>query len=258
LRGCLLRRGLPARRRIAGWRFRRSVDRSFDQLHLCLPGVTLAQPEQGGLAFQQAGQRGVAVVLVAEAGFVLAHDLTDAADAGPAGFLIGGRADALRQQFEYLCVRLTGARATRRFRGPYRRCSRGSGRSRAPALRCGRLRSRRGVHVVGEHEFLARALEGQGCGATADTHHEQAAFLNASRQRREVGVARHDAEAVDQAGVKQVHRVDDHGAVGGVLAADDAELLERPDRVIEQVRLPAGHVGRGPVAVDAAHGDPPA
>ena len=53
--------------------------------------------------------------------------------------------------------------------------------------------------------------------------------------------------------MKQVHRIDDHRAVGRILAADDAELLDRPDRVVEQVRLPAGHVGRGPVAVDAAH-----
>src|SRR5690606_21518819 len=58
-----------------------------------------------------------------------------------------------------------------------------------------------------------------------------------------------DAEAVDQAAVQQVHRVDDQRRVGGVLAGGVGELLDRLDRQALQVLLPAPQVGRGPVAV---------
>src|SRR6185312_1409090 len=67
----------------------------------------------------------------------------------------------------------------------------------------------------------------------------------------EVAVAGDDAEAVEAPGVEQVHCVDDHRRVGGVLAHGIAELLDRLDRVAQQHLFPAVEVGLGPVAVDA-------
>jgi hypothetical protein len=52
-------------------------------------------------------------------------------------------------------------------------------------------------------------------------------------------------------GVEQVHRVDDHRRVGGVLARRVGELLDGLDRLGEQVVLPALQVVAGPVAVRA-------
>jgi hypothetical protein len=50
--------------------------------------------------------------------------------------------------------------------------------------------------------------------------------------------------------MQQVHGVDDHRAVGRVLADGVAELLHGLDRVVQQHALPARQVRRGPVAVD--------
>ena len=66
----------------------------------------------------------------------------------------------------------------------------------------------------------------------ADAHDEEAHLPDAGRQAGVVAVARDDAEAVDQAAVEDVHGVDDHGAVGGVLADGVAELLDGLDGVV--------------------------
>ena len=62
------------------------------------------------------------------------------------------------------------------------------------------------------------------------------------RQPREVAVAGDDDEALEVARVEQVHRVDDQRGVGGVLAAGVGELLDRLDRVAQQLVLPADEV----------------
>src|SRR5690606_37853416 len=100
--------------------------------------------------------------------------------------------------------------------------------------------------VAGGDERLRRL-------ALAEAVHGQALLADARRQPGEVAVAGDDAEAVQVAAVHQVHRVDDQGAVGGVLAGGVVELLDRGDRVGQQPVLPPAQVAGGPVAVGAAH-----
>src|SRR6266536_1075793 len=52
-----------------------------------------------------------------------------------------------------------------------------------------------------------------------------------------------------RARVQQVHRVDDHRRVGGVLAGGVGELLDRLDGLGEQLVFPVFQAGVGPVAV---------
>ena len=54
-----------------------------------------------------------------------------------------------------------------------------------------------------------------------------------------------------RAGVQQVHRVDDHRAVGRVLAGGVGELLDGWIECSSSVGLPPAELRRGPVAVDA-------
>ena len=61
----------------------------------------------------------------------------------------------------------------------------------------------------------------------------------------------HDHEPLEVARVEQIHRVDDQRRVGGVLAARVRELLDRLDRMPEQLVLPARQLRRRPVAVRA-------
>src|SRR3546814_1436210 len=58
---------------------------------------------------------------------------------------------------------------------------------------------------------------------------------------------------VEVARVQQVHRVDHHRHVRGVLAGGVGELLDRADRIGVQHLLPAVEVLALPVAVRAAH-----
>ena len=55
--------------------------------------------------------------------------------------------------------------------------------------------------------------------------------------------------------MKNVHRVDDHGAVGGVLADGVSELLDGLEGVEVERLFPGIHVGRRPIAVDSSDGD---
>ena len=54
--------------------------------------------------------------------------------------------------------------------------------------------------------------------------------------------------------MEDVHGVDDHGGVGGVLAGGVTVLLDGGDGVFEQHSLPTAKVGLRPVAVDALDG----
>ncbi|MNN05854.1 hypothetical protein D3C81_1186270 [compost metagenome] len=107
---------------------------------------------------------------------------------------------------------------------------------------------------IGIDELVARRHERLGGLALAKAVDDQPLLADPRGQPREVAVTGDDAEPVEAARVEQVHCVDDHRAVRGVLAHGVAELLDRLDRVRQQSLLPSGQVGLGPVAVDALHG----
>ena len=109
-----------------------------------------------------------------------------------------------------------------------------------------------GDKVLGIDEDVAAVDKGLGRRTLADAHDEEAHLPDPGRQAGIIAVARDDAEAVDQVAMEDVHGVDDHGAVGGVLADGIAELLDGLDGVVVESVLPARHVDRRPVAVDAA------
>ena len=73
-------------------------------------------------------------------------------------------------------------------------------------------------------------------------------------QTGEVGIAGHQYETVALSGIEDVHGVDDHSRIGGVLSGGIAVLLDGGDGVLQQDRLPGGHIGGGPVPVDALDG----
>ncbi|MBB5699182.1 hypothetical protein FHR19_002537 [Sphingomonas yantingensis] len=76
-------------------------------------------------------------------------------------------------------------------------------------------------------------------------------------QRREVRIARGDAERVQFLSIKQLHRIDDQSDVGRVLALRIAELLDRPNGMLVQFASPALQTRASPVAVRPPNiGDP--
>ena len=109
--------------------------------------------------------------------------------------------------------------------------------------------------VLGVDEYIAGVDERFRRLLFADTHHEDARLTDACRQPRVIRIGRDETEPVHYGGVHDVHRVDDHGAVGGVLADGVAELLNGLERVEVQRLFPRVHAVRRPVAVDAADGD---
>ncbi len=64
-----------------------------------------------------------------------------------------------------------------------------------------------------------------------------------------VAVAGYQAEAVKMMGVQQIHGVDNHGGVCGILALRIGKLLDRLDGLLEELILPPVQVGAGPVAI---------
>ena len=102
--------------------------------------------------------------------------------------------------------------------------------------------------IAGVDERLGRFL-------FADAHHEDARLADAGCQPRVIRIGGNEAESIHDFGVHDVHRVDDHRAVGGVLADGVAELLDRLESVEVQRVFPRIHAVRRPVAVDAADGD---
>src|SRR5690242_16623698 len=181
----------------------------------------------------QAAQLAVAPVARVELRRTLADHAAYRAQARPAG-VVGGVLDRVAQQVDQARVLAQLLRA---------QGLRGRGRLFLAAVRL--------AEHVGVDEAVAGGDEGAGRLALAEAVDGQARLADAPRQRGEVAVAGDDAEAVEAAGVEQVHRIDDHRRVGGVLALGVAELLDRLDRQGEQLVLPAAQVVVGPVAVGA-------
>ena len=126
----------------------------------------------------------------------------------------------------------------------------------APALAAARrLAARIAQQELQRGEDIACLAKRRGRLLLAHADDGEAAFADATGQPREVAVARHDAEALHRARVQDVHGVDDHGRVGGVLALRVAELLDGRDGVFQQRVLPFGMERERPVAVDALVGD---
>ena len=129
----------------------------------------------------------------------------------------------------------SGGSPTRRARPSRRRrcrpCS-APWSARSGAAAAGRPWSaRRGRRLAAEDleedELLARLHERLRRLALAHPDDPLAGLAQPRRQRGEVAVAGDDREALDVAGVEQVHRVDDQRRVGGVLAGRVGELLLR-------------------------------
>lgn len=103
-------------------------------------------------------------------------------------------------------------------------------------------------------EFVARGYEGSmGVVSVSEAVDGDALLADPGCESGEVAVAGDEAEAGEAAGVEEVHGVDYHCSVGGVLAGGVAELLDRHNGVLEQAFSPTLHERAGPVAVYTPH-----
>jgi hypothetical protein len=109
--------------------------------------------------------------------------------------------------------------------------------------------------VLGEDEDFTGIDEGTRCGLLANTYNQQALLTYSCGQPGVVAVAGNEAKPAARAAVQDVHGVNDHGAVSGVLADGIAELLDGLNGVHLQGVFPPFHGLGGPVAVDTADGD---
>ena len=73
----------------------------------------------------------------------------------------------------------------------------------------------------------------------AYSYHKLSCLAKAYRKPREVTVAGDEHKSVNIAGVQNVHRVDYHGEIRGVLACNIACLLNRHYRVVDCGSMPA-------------------
>src|SRR2546426_5652610 len=96
--------------------------------------------------------------------------------------------------------------------------------------------------VLRRDEHVAPVPERHGGLRLPDPHHEEARLPDPGRETGVVAVARDEAEPPHELAVEDVHRVDDHRAVGGVLPAHVRELLDRDERVLLEDLLPAVHL----------------
>src|SRR3546814_16641232 len=96
---------------------------------------------------------------------------------------------------------------------------------------------RAGQHF-GVDELVAGGAERLGCLALAEAVDDAPGFADARGPPGAVAVAGDAAEPVEALGVEQVHRVDDHRRVGGVLAEGVAELLDGLGRITPNPFLP--------------------
>ncbi len=88
-------------------------------------------------------------------------------------------------------------------------------------------------------------------------HNKRAALAKPSCQAGIIAVAGYEAKTANGAGVKNVHRIDYHGAVRCVLPNGVAKLLYGLNGVLLQAVLPAVHVRGCPLSIDAADSDSP-
>lgn len=100
-------------------------------------------------------------------------------------------------------------------------------------------------YIAGVHEWFWRFL-------FANSHHKDARLADAGGKPRVIAVARNEAEAIHHAGVQDVHRVDDHGAVCRILANGVTELLDWLEGVEIKCVLPRVHAVGRPVPVNTA------
>lgn len=83
----------------------------------------------------------------------------------------------------------------------------------------------------------------------SEPEYRQAALLDTHDKGREIAVARHQGESVDVFAVQQVHRIDDHGGVRGVLVVRVRKLLERTYRVGTELLYPAIQIAALPISM---------
>src|SRR5690348_9310272 len=182
--------------------------------------------EEGGCR-DEIAQFCVAVAARVEVGALLVDDRADLPERRPA-ILVGGCIDRIAQKIDEARV-LLQLRGIARFAWDI------------PLGFVGQVLDIDEL-VAGRHEWL-RSF------SFAETVHHQPGFADTPGEAGEVAVAGNDAEAIQAARIKQIHRVDDQRRVGGVLAACVAELLDGLDGLLQQFLLPAFEMGVGPVAV---------
>lgn len=124
-----------------------------------------------------------------------------------------------------------------------------SSRLRIVARRLGLYRI--GVEHVEIDELVASGNEGARGFAFAEAVDGDALFADTRRQPGEIAIAGNDAKCGKTAGVEQVHRVNDHCPVRGILSRRVGKLLDRLDGMLQQALFPAVKVGLGPVPIDA-------
>ena len=103
-------------------------------------------------------------------------------------------------------------------------------------------------HIAGVDERLGRFL-------LANAHHKNSGLADACGESRVIAIGGDQTKRVHHAGMQNIHRIDNHGAVGGVLADGVTELLDGLEGVEVQRLFPRIHFGRRPIAVDASDGD---
>ncbi|MNV14245.1 hypothetical protein D3C71_1049230 [compost metagenome] len=81
--------------------------------------------------------------------------------------------------------------------------------------------------------------------------HGDTLLTDTQRQPGKVAITRDDTETVKAVLMQKIHRIDDHGAIGGVLSRTICKLLHRLDGVIARPAFPAPHGCLCPVAIDA-------
>ena len=82
------------------------------------------------------------------------------------------------------------------------------------------------------------------------TDHCLPALPQPARQLRKITVTGYQAEAFQLARIKHVHSVDDHRRIRGIFPRSVAELLDRCNRILQKLFLPARVVRLRPVPVD--------
>lgn len=81
----------------------------------------------------------------------------------------------------------------------------------------------------------------------AEPIYDKTVFPDPRRQSGEIAIAADQAEALEASGMQQIHRVDDQGAITGILSNGVPVLLNGMNGVLGELYLPATEVWRGEV-----------